>query len=159
AASASNAMDVIVRLPGNVEIDDVADAFDVETPGRDVGRHKDRDLVILESLELGNAVGLIHVSLDLAYGEARALETGRKLANGRLAIGEHDGVFEFLVTEDVAQGVPLLVRSNFDQPLLDIDVGGSGACDLNPFGIIEEFCRQLLDGGRHGCRKEEGLAR
>jgi hypothetical protein len=36
APGAADAMDVIVGLPGNVEVDDVADAFDVE-PARDAG--------------------------------------------------------------------------------------------------------------------------
>ena len=53
-AGAADAVDVIVRLPGHVEVDDVADAFDVEAAGGDVGGDEDRDLAVLEPLELGD---------------------------------------------------------------------------------------------------------
>src|SRR6185312_10951395 len=86
AAGAADAVDVVVGLPRHVEVDDVADAFDVEPAGGNVGGHEDRDLVVLEPVELGNPVGLVHVALDLARGEAGALEAACKLANGRLAV-------------------------------------------------------------------------
>ena len=110
AAGAADAMDVIVGLPRHVEIDDVADAFDVETAGRDVGGDEDRDLVILEAIELGDAIGLVHVALDLADREAGALQAAGELANRRLAVGEDDRVLEFLVAQDVAQARPSSCR-------------------------------------------------
>ena len=45
AAGAADAMDIIVGLPRHVEIDDMADAFDVESARRDVGGDEDVDLV------------------------------------------------------------------------------------------------------------------
>ena len=52
AAGAADAMDIIVRMPGNVVIEDVADALDVEAAGGDVGGDQDVDLVLLEAVEL-----------------------------------------------------------------------------------------------------------
>ena len=147
AAGAADAVNVIVGLPGNVEIDDVADAFDVEPAGRDIGRDEDVDLVLLEPVELGDADGLVHVALDLANRKARALEAARQLANGGLAVGEDDGVLEFLVAKDVAQRILLLVGADLDQPLLDIDVGGRRTGDLDALGVVEELRASFWIGG------------
>src|SRR5689334_12437974 len=104
-AGAADTVHVIVGLPGNVEVDDVADAFDVEPAGRDVGRDEDRDLVVLEAIEFGNAVRLIHVALDLAGSKARTFQARRKLANRRLSVGEDDRILEFLVPQDLAKSI------------------------------------------------------
>ena len=109
AAGAADAVDIIVRLPRHVEVDDVADAFDVEAARGDVGGDEDVDLVVLEAVELGDALGLVHVALDLADREAGALEAGGELAHRRLAVAEDDRVLELLVAQDVAQRVLLLV--------------------------------------------------
>src|SRR6185437_14816769 len=85
AARSADPVHIIIRLPGDVEVDDVADAFDVEAARGDVGRDEDVDLVLLEPVELGDAVRLVHVALDLAGGEARALKAGRQLAHRGLA--------------------------------------------------------------------------
>src|SRR6185436_1676841 len=88
AAGPADAVDVIVRLPRHVEIDHVADAFDVEAPGGDVGGNQDVDLTRLEAVELGDAARLVHVALNLADREVRALEARGELADRGLAIGE-----------------------------------------------------------------------
>ena len=108
-------MDVVLGNARHVEVDHVADAFDVETASGDVRSDQDRDLVLLEPIELGDAVRLIHVTLDLACCETGALEARRQLADRGLAIGKDDGVLEFFVTKDVAQGILLLVGAHFDE--------------------------------------------
>ena len=51
----------------------------------------------------------------------------------------------------------LLVGADLDQALLDVDVGGRRAGDLDPLGIAQELGRQLLDRRRHGRREQQGL--
>ena len=61
----------------------MADAFDVEPAGGDVRGDEDVDLVLLEAVELGDAVGLLHVAVNLADREqVDAIEklTGTKIA-------------------------------------------------------------------------------
>src|SRR4051794_39958072 len=98
-------MDIVVGLPRNVEVDDVADPFDVKPARRDVRGDEDVDLVALEPIELGDAIGLVHVALDLPDLESGALEAGGQLTDRRLAVAENDRVPELLVAEDVAQCV------------------------------------------------------
>src|SRR3546814_19819014 len=53
APGAADAVDVIVGMPGRVEIEDVADALDVEPARGDVGGDEDVDLTALEQIEFG----------------------------------------------------------------------------------------------------------
>src|SRR5947209_20549922 len=115
----------------------MADAFDVEPPRRNVRGDENVDLVVLETVKLGNPVRLVHVALDLANLEAGALEARGKLAHGGLAVTEDDRVPEFLVAQDIAKRVLLLVRADLDQPLLDIYVCGRGAGDFDAFGLVQ----------------------
>ena len=55
AAGAADAVDIIVRMPGHVVVEDVADALDVEAAGGDVGGDEDVDLVILEAVQLAGS--------------------------------------------------------------------------------------------------------
>ena len=87
AAGAADAVDVIVGLPRHVEVDDVADAFDVEPARGDVGGDEDVDLAVLKRSNSAMRLGLVHVALDLADREARALEAGGELAHRGLAVG------------------------------------------------------------------------
>src|SRR5215210_5968897 len=131
AAGAADAVDIIVGLPRHVEVDDMADAFDVEAARGDVGSDEDVDFARLKAVELGDAARLVHVALDLAGGEARALERGGELAHRRLAVAEDDRVLEFARAQYVAHRVLLLVGAHLDYALLDIDVGGGGTGRLD----------------------------
>src|SRR3546814_1026933 len=75
-------------MPGRVEIEDVADALDVEPARGDVGGDEDVDLTALEQIEFGEPLRLFHVAVDLAGLETRALEALVQLAHGRLAVAE-----------------------------------------------------------------------
>src|SRR3546814_9004129 len=77
-------------MPGRVEIEDVADALDVEPARGDVGGDKDVDLTALEQIEFGEPLRLFHVDVDLAGLETRALEALVQLAHGRLAVADDD---------------------------------------------------------------------
>src|SRR5690606_28081511 len=66
AASAADAMDIVVGMPRRVEVEHVADALDVEPACGDVRGDEDVDLAALEPLELGDAARLVHVAVNLA---------------------------------------------------------------------------------------------
>ena len=66
AAGAADAVDVIVGMPRRVEVEDVADALDVEPARGDVGGDEDVDMPVLEQVELGDPLRLFHVAMDFA---------------------------------------------------------------------------------------------
>src|SRR3546814_18070757 len=86
APGAADAVDVIVGMPGRVEIEDVADALDVEPARGDVGGDEDVDLTALEQIEFGEPLRLFHVAVDLAGLKTRALAALVQLAHGRIAV-------------------------------------------------------------------------
>src|SRR3546814_10691487 len=96
-------------MPGSVEIEDVADALDVEPARGDVGGDEDVDLTALEQIEFGEPLRLFHVAVDLAGLETRALEALVQLAHGRLAVAEDDRGADLVLAQQIAQP-PALVR-------------------------------------------------
>src|SRR3546814_11307724 len=94
-------------MPGRVEIEDVADALDVEPARRDVRRDENIDRPRLESVELGDAARLVHVAMDLAGLVPITLQRFRQFANPRLAIAEVDRGVDILGLVQVAQRIAL----------------------------------------------------
>src|SRR5262249_20706020 len=61
AAGAADAVDVVVRLPGHVEVEDVADVGDVEPACRHVACCQQGDAALTKGVERRHAAHLIHV--------------------------------------------------------------------------------------------------
>ena len=66
AAGAADAVDVVLRMGGHVEVEDVADFRNVEAAGRDVRRDQIGDLVVAEGLQRLEAGRLVHVAMERA---------------------------------------------------------------------------------------------
>ena len=144
-------------MPGRVEVEDVADALDVEAARRDVRRDEDIDRSITESLKLRQARALVDIAMDLAGLVAMALQALVELAHGRLAVAEDDGALHLLIVEQRAQRLALLARIHLHQMLGDVGGGGRRPGDLDRLGIAEEAVGQLLDDRRHRRGKQQGL--
>ncbi len=158
ATGAADAMDVIVRMPGGVEIEDVADALDVEPARRDVAGNEDVDSARLEPIEFLDSGRLVDIAMDLAAREARALQMLVEFAHRRLAVREHNRGLDMVVAQQPFERLALLARRHVDLEGGDVLIGGRRATDLDPLGIVHELLRELLDRGRHGRREQHGLA-
>jgi hypothetical protein len=55
AARAADAVDVVIRMVGDVEIEDMADFGNVEATGGDIGCHQQGQLALAELIERGRA--------------------------------------------------------------------------------------------------------
>ena len=64
SAGAADAMDVVLGMGRNIEIEDVADRGDVQAAGGDIGRDKDRILAGAEGFERRHARVLVHVPVQ-----------------------------------------------------------------------------------------------
>src|SRR6476620_2770583 len=69
-----DAMDVVLRVPRQFEVDDDRQILDVEATCRDIGRDEDADLAGLEALERPGPFGLRAVAVDRDRLEAVAIE-------------------------------------------------------------------------------------
>ena len=88
-AGPADAVNIIIRMPGHVEIEDVADTLDIEPACRNVGSDKDVDITSLEAIEFAQPLGLLHVAMNLAGTETITAETLGQIAHRRLAVAEH----------------------------------------------------------------------
>src|SRR3546814_8738946 len=77
---------IIVRVPRDVEVEDVAHALDVQPPCRDIGRDEDVDFIGLEPVKLTQTLGLFHVAVDLPHRKAVALQACGGVAHRGLAV-------------------------------------------------------------------------
>ena len=102
-------MDVILRVVGNVVIEDVADGRDVEAARRDVAGDQDRHLAGAEAVEGRHARVLVHVAVQGGGGEAVPLQRPVQDRHVALAVAEDDRVLQVRRAADqVAQGLALL---------------------------------------------------
>jgi hypothetical protein len=69
AAGAADAMDVIVGMMRDVEVEDVAHRWNVEPARRDIGSHQQSHFVPAELIERGGARRLIHVAVQRNGGK------------------------------------------------------------------------------------------
>src|SRR5439155_21369621 len=91
-ASTADAVDIVFRVNGHIEVEHVTDIRDFEATRRHVGRDQESDLAGTEGIERAQAGPLIHIAMKGRGVEAMALQRGFKDAHGGLAVGEDDGV-------------------------------------------------------------------
>src|SRR6202023_2162273 len=82
---AADAMDVVSGLPRQIEVDDVADAGDIETPRGDVGRDQRAHASAAHVRKGAGALELVHVAVQRRRGVAFAAQTRRE--RFRIALG------------------------------------------------------------------------
>src|SRR5579871_988628 len=89
---APDPVDVILGVDRNVEVEDVAEALDVEAAGRHVARHQDGDLAVAEAVQRLGAPGLGHVAVQRRRIEAVLGERPVQDVHVALAVAEDDRV-------------------------------------------------------------------
>src|SRR6185437_6115443 len=100
---------------------------------------EDVDLALLEPVELGDPARLVHVAMNLAAGEAMALETLVELAHGGLAVGEDQRTGHVVRPQQIDQRLALGPRGDGDLELLDIDVRRRGPSNLDVLRVRQEL--------------------
>ena len=75
-AGPADAVDVVLRVPRQLEVDDDRQVLDVQAARRDVGRHEDPDVARLEALQRAGPLRLGAVAVDGHGVEPLAIEPG-----------------------------------------------------------------------------------
>src|SRR3954471_3242779 len=96
ARRAADAMDILLRHVGQVEVDHMADARDVDAARGNVGRDEDRHLSGLERRNRTLTLRLALVAVDGARGDARGFELPDDLVGAMLGAAEHQGALDRL---------------------------------------------------------------
>src|SRR5258706_5217704 len=147
-----DAMDVIVRLEGDVEIEDVTHRRNVETAGRDVAGHQNRDFTGAERVKRARAHRLIQIAMQGSRREAVLLQRFGQHVDIAFAVAEHDSVLDVVLANETAKAFALrpVAAGYRDRDLLDRGGGSGGAGYFDSHGRLEKLIRQTLDFGRHG---------
>src|SRR5690606_1363756 len=90
ARGAADAVDVALGFVRQVEVDDVADAVDIDAARRDVGGDQHRRTAAPEIVERALALRLRLVAVDRVGGDAAAAELVGETAGAALGAGEDD---------------------------------------------------------------------
>ena len=85
-------MHVVLGDVGEVEIDDVADAVDVEPARSDIGRDEGVDLTGAEAAERPRASALALVAVDCGDPTTGLFEASNELVRSRLGPREDEGL-------------------------------------------------------------------
>ena len=90
AAGPADAVDVVLRVPRQLEVDDDRQVLDVEAAGGHVGRDEDPDVARLEALQRARPLGLRPVAVDGHRVEALAIEPRGQPRGGQLGPREDE---------------------------------------------------------------------
>ncbi len=107
AAGAADAVDVILGIRGNVVVDDVRHAGDVDAAGGDVRGDHHLVLAGLEAFECLDALRLRAVGVQDGDGMIRGLELAGDLVGAVLGAGENEAAVKIGLLEQCDQQVEL----------------------------------------------------
>lgn len=103
ASGAADPMDVDLGLVRHVKVDHVADAFDVDTTGRDVGRHQDPMLSFPKPFERADPLALAAVTMDHGDRDVPVVQLASESVRAVFGPREDEDAGHHLVLEKLAQ--------------------------------------------------------
>ena len=149
AASSADAVHVRLRNVGDLEVDDVAHARDVDAAGGDVRSDEDVQLPRPEGLHGSVALGLGLVAVDGLGLDLVALQVADDLVCAVFGAGENQGRFNLLLLQQVHQEFAFIVLIHEKHVLVHGVSGGALLCYLNALGILEHGAGELQNIRRH----------
>ncbi len=156
-AGAADAVHVRLGVVRDVVVDDMRDAFDVQTARGDVGGDQDVDRAVLERGDRALTLGLVDVTVDGRSRETAGREPLGDLLGGLLGADEHDHRVALFDLEHPRQRVQLARTGHLDEPLRDVLGGGGLGLDRDLDRIVQVLGGDLADGRRHGGREQRHL--
>ena len=158
AAGASDAVDVVLVGHGEVIIDDVGDAGDIDAAGGDIGSDEDADFAGFEGFEGAEAMILGFIGMEGGDFEARGFEFAGDAIGAVFGSGEdEDGIVGGIGEEGDEEG-EFEVAADFVDGLGDGLCGIGASTDLDGGGLVKELVGEGFDFWGEGSGEEEGLA-
>ena len=118
AACAPDAVDVVLGLVGEVEVDDVLKTLHVDAAACDVGRDHDLDLAVAERVEHLEALVLVHVAGEHLDGDPAHAERIIDVLGRGLAVAEDDRPCLRVERNVVEEDGELVLRLDYVDDLL-----------------------------------------
>ena len=158
APGAPDAVHVVFRVVGEIEIEHHLDVVDIDAAGRHVGGHQEAESAGAELAHNAVAGGLGHAAVDAVGRVARAHELLGQFIHHALGVGEDDGQRHVVQVDEPGEGLELPTAIHFEIHLLDGRHGESLGLDADPHRLAGVAGDEFFDGTRHGGREHHGLA-
>src|SRR5690606_19195792 len=163
AAGTADAVDIVLRVGRNIEVEDVAHVRNIEATGGDIRGDEQLQLSAPEIFQHGHTRALVHVAMERAGVELVTHERAEERRDLCLAVAEDDGIAEPFTfrADEFTQPRALRpgLRARLYQELLDVGGGGCGPRHLDTHGRLQELLCKLSNLRRHGGGEEQRLPR
>ena len=158
AAGAADAMNVIFRYRGDVEIYDVRDAGYVDAAGCDIGGDHDAEFAIFETVEGTLALALGAVGVYCYRFDVCALEIPVDFIGAVFCARENQDAGHLVILEEFEEQADFILAFDHIDILIDSLDGISGNSDLNHYGVFLDSFGETADFRGDGSGKEHGLS-
>ena len=152
-------MNIVVGHIGQLVIDDIGNAGNINTACGHIRCDKHIDLAAAEGLYCPVALVLVLVAMDGGGVEAVGHQPLHQLFRPVFGTGKDKRQCRAILRQDLAQLGGLFLFGQKMHRLGDFIGGLARARDLYPLGVGQIGARQLLHLLWHGCRKQHRLAR
>jgi hypothetical protein len=158
AAGAADAMDVVVAEAGDVVVDDVGNARNVDAAADDVGGDEDFDPAAAEVGHHAIAAALVHVAMHALDAVDFLAQPLIDFFGAAFGAAEDDCLARFFAGEQAEQQVELSLRVDGEIKLLDRFDGDVFRREVDRLGVAHVALGQLGDRRRDGGAEEERLS-
>ena len=157
AASAADAVHVVLRDIGNLVVHDMRQVVDVDAARGDVGGHQSADLAALEARQRLRARALALVAVQRHGGDAVLGQVVGHVVGAELGAREHQHLAPVVLLDDVQQHLLFLAAAHGVDDLADPLHRGVARGDLDALRILEQAARQLADFIAERGREQQAL--
>ena len=157
ARRSADAVNIIFRNVGQLEVDNVRYALHVDPARGDVGSDEDSGAAGAKAGECAFALRLRLVAVDRDGLDAGAVQMPHDPVGTMLGAGEHEHPVERGILQQSRKRLPLPIARDEDDALIHQLHRRRWRRDGHLEGIVEVRFGQRRDGSRHGRREQQGL--
>ena len=157
-ATATNTVNVVLTVGGQVIVDDQRDLLDINTTGKKISGNQDTGRSRTEFLHDNITLGLLHVTVHGRDSEVTSSELVSEPVDLSAGVAEDDSLGDGDSLIEIREGVKLpLLLLNSDVELLDTFEGKLLLLDQDTDGVTHELGGDLQDVLGHGSRQQGDL--
>ena len=159
-ACAADAVHVVFGLTRRIEVDDVADAGNVNAAGGDVGRDQHTNTALTQAIKRAVTLRLVHVAMQSSSGDALFLQRQRQFISTALGGGKHQSLIEPLARKQGFEEAILVTKIvGKHQALLDLTAVFLSNFDFDALRITRHAVGHAAHHAVKRGREHQGLTR